>query len=152
EEKVAMVRISADGKVASFDPASGFIPFPGGSKKFAIRFDDKSGRYWTLSNVIPEAFRKQYPGRNAASFRNTLALMSSADLLHWQIHEVIRQHPDVINHGFQYVDWLIDGEDMIVASRTAYDDGKEGANNNHDANFLTFHSIEGFRKKVTQAL
>src|SRR5690606_13888264 len=42
DEKAAMVNISADGKVASFDPKTGFIPFPGGSKKFAIRFDGKS--------------------------------------------------------------------------------------------------------------
>jgi len=78
--------------------------------------------------------------------------MSSNDLLNWQVHEIILQHPDVINHGFQYVDWLIEGEDLIVASRTAYDDGKELANNNHDANFLTFHRIEGFRKKAKQTL
>ncbi len=152
EEKAAMVKISADGKVASFDPNTGFIPFPGGSKKFAIRFDETSGRYWTLSNIIPEEFRKQYPKRNAASFRNTLALMSSVDLLNWQVHELVLQHPDVINHGFQYVDWLVDGEDMIMASRTAYDDGKEIANNNHDANFLTFHRIEGFREKAKRIL
>jgi len=152
EEKAAMVRISADGTAASFDPSTGFIPFPGGSKKFAIRFDEKSDRYWTLSNIIPESFRKRYPKRNPASFRNTLALMSSADLLNWQVHEVILQHPDVINHGFQYVDWLVEGDDLIIASRTAYDDGKEVANNNHDANFLTFHRIKDFREKAKQTL
>jgi len=38
EEKAAMVRISADGKVASFDPETGFIPFPGGSKKICDPF------------------------------------------------------------------------------------------------------------------
>ena len=152
DEKAAIVNISADGKVATFDPQTGFIPFPGGSKKFAIRYDEESGRYWTLSNIIPEAFRQQYPKRNAASFRNTLALMSSEDLLNWQTHEVILQHPDVLNHGFQYVDWLFEGNDMIVASRTAYDDGKELAHNNHDANFLTFHRITNFRKKVKNHL
>lgn len=152
EEKAALVSISADGKVASFDPNTGFIPFPGGSKKFTIRFDGESGRYWTLSNSIPEAFRKQYPKRNATSFRNTLVLMSSADLHSWQIHEVVLQHPDVINHGFQYVDWLVEGNDIIMVSRTAYTDGEETANNNHDANFLTFHRIEGFREKAKQAL
>lgn len=152
EEKAAMVRISADGTEASFDPSTGFIPFPGGSKKFAIRFDGKSDRYWTLSNIIPESFRKRYPKRNPASFRNTLALMSSSDLLNWQVHEVILQHPDVINHGFQYVDWLVEGDDLIIASRTAYDDGKEVANNNHDANFLTFHRIKDFREKAKQTL
>ena len=39
DEKAAIVRISPDGKTASFDPATGFIKFPGGAKKFTIRFD-----------------------------------------------------------------------------------------------------------------
>ncbi|MFB2117638.1 sialidase family protein [Parapedobacter sp. 2B3] len=152
DEKAAIVKISADGKVATFDPEKGFIPFPGGSKKFAVRYDEKSGRYWTLSNIIPDKFRKEYPTRNAAGFRNTLALMSSDDLVNWQTHEIILQHPDVLKHGFQYVDWLFEGKDMIVASRTAYDDGKESAHNNHDANFLTFHRITNFRKKAKKHL
>jgi hypothetical protein len=146
DEKAAIVKISADGKKASFDPSTGFIPFAGGSKKFAIRYDEKSGRYWTLSNIIPEEFRKQYPERNPAGFRNTLALMSSADLLNWQTHTIVLQHPDVLKHGFQYVDWLFEGKDLIVASRTAYHDGKSDAHNNHDANFLTFHRVKNFRK------
>ncbi len=152
DEKAAIVKISADGKQASFDPATGFIPFAGGSKKFAIRYDEKSRRYWTLGNIIPEEFRKQFPERNPASFRNTLALMSSADLLNWQTHKIILQHPDVLKHGFQYVDWLFEGKDMIVASRTAYYDGTSDAHNNHDANFLTFHRIKNFRKFVPFAL
>lgn len=152
DEKAAIVRISSDGKVASFDPANGFISFPGGSKKFAIRFDEKSNRYWTLSNAIPESVRQQHPTRNPASIRNTLVLMSSGDLRSWQIHDVILQHPDVLNHGFQYVDWLMEGEDMLVLSRTAYDEGEAVAHNNHDANFLTFHRIESFRQKATNVI
>src|SRR5690606_15735712 len=152
DEKAAIVRISSDGKVASFDPADGFILFPGGSKKFAIRFDEKSNRYWTLSNAIPETVRQQHPTRNPASIRNTLVLMSSGDLCSWQIHDVILQHPDALNHGFQYVDWLMEGEDMLVLSRTAYDEGEEVAHNNHDANFLTFHRIENFRQKATNII
>lgn len=148
EEKAAVVRISADGQTATFDPQTGFIPFPGGSKKFAIRYDSTSERYWTLSNIIPEEFRKQYPKQRASRFRNTLALMSSGDLVNWQTHEIVLQHPDVMNHGFQYVDWQFEGSNIIFLSRTAYDDGLGGAHNNHDANFLTFHRIGNFRKKL----
>jgi len=38
--------------------------------------------------------------------------------------------------------------DIIAACRTAYDDGLGGANNYHDANFLTFHRIVNFRLKT----
>jgi len=37
-------------------------------------------------------------------------------------------------------------EDLIAAGRTAWDDAQGGARNNHDANFLTFHRWETFRK------
>src|SRR5690606_34195703 len=54
EEKAAIVKISADGKTATFNPEKDFILFPGGSKKFVIRYDEKSKKYWTLANYIPE--------------------------------------------------------------------------------------------------
>lgn len=145
DEKAAMVRISNDGRNLSFDEKTGFIDFPGGSKKFVIKYDSLSGYYWTLANVIPEKYRKQYPDRNPTSFRNVLMLRRSKDLKNWQDVKTILEHDEVLYHGFQYVDWLFDGKDMIVLSRTAYFDGKNNANNNHDANFLTFHRIKDFR-------
>ncbi len=144
-EKAALVRISADGLTASFDTATGFIPFPGGSKKFTIRYDTVTNLYWTLSNYIPEEIRTATAGKNPGSIRNTQALFSSKDLQNWRLHKVLLQHPDVVHHGFQYVDWMFDGKDIIFASRTAYEDGAGGARNNHDANFLTFHRIKKFR-------
>lgn len=145
EEKAAMIQISEDGQSLSFDSRTGFINFPGGSKKFVIKYDSVSGYYWTLANVIPEKYRKQYPDRNPTSFRNVLMLRRSTDLTTWEDVETILKHDDVLHHGFQYVDWLFEGADMIVLSRTAYFDGKNNANNNHDANYLTFHRIKDFR-------
>jgi len=141
EERAAVIRISADGKQATFDPATGFIPFPGGSKKFTIRWDPKSRHYWTLANWVPAAFRKGKP----ASTRNTLALVRSRDLKTWEVRAVIVSHPDTETHGYQYVDWLFEGKDLIAVVRTAHDDGLGGAHNFHDANFLTFHRIQRFR-------
>lgn len=145
KEKAAMVKISDEGKKLSFDPETGFIPFDGGSKKFVIKYDSTSNYYYTLANSIPEKYRQQYPKRNPSSFRNVLTLRKSKDLIHWEDVRVILEHEDVLKHGFQYVDWLFEGDDMLVLCRTAYNDGKERAHNNHDANFLTFHRIEGFR-------
>ena len=144
-EKAAMVKISKDGKKLSFDPQTGFIPFDGGSKKFVIKYDATSDYYYTLANVIRPADSQKFPKRNPSSFRNVLTLRKSKDLKNWEDVKVILQHEDVLKHGFQYVDWLFEGNDIIVLCRTAYNDGKADAHNNHDANFLTFHRIEGFR-------
>jgi hypothetical protein len=142
DEKAAIVRISPDGKTASFDPATGFIRFPGGAKKFTIRYDPQGKRYWSLASIVADRYRANNPG----SIRNTLALTSSPDLLNWEVRCILLQHPDAAKHGFQYVDWLFDGEDIIAACRTAFDDGQGGAHNAHDANFLTFHRFANFRQ------
>ncbi len=58
---------------------------------------------------------------------------------------IILHHPDTEKHGFQYVDWEFEGDYLIAACRTAFDDGLGGAHNQHDANFLTFHRVGNFR-------
>jgi hypothetical protein len=67
--------------------------------------------------------------------------------MHWTVRCVLLQHVDRTVHGFQYVDWLFDGDDIIAACRTAYDDDGTGAHSFHDANFLTFHRIANFRSR-----
>lgn len=146
EEKVAMVDIDADGMRASFDPETGFVPFPGGSKKFTIRYDPISQRYWSLTNGIPERLKPAYRGENSSLIRNTVMLMSSADLRSWEIAREVIHRPDASRRGFQYVDWQFDGEDIIFVSRTAFEDGLGGPNRAHDANFLTFHRLGNFRQ------
>lgn len=141
-EKAAIVRISDDGKQASFDPQRDFIDFPGGSKKFTIRWDAKSKAYWALANYIPLQHRRKEPSRT----RNTLALIRSTDLRSWEVRSVLLYHPDTAKHGFQYSDWLFEGNDLIAVVRTAFDDAADGAHNQHDANYLTFHRIRNFRR------
>lgn len=148
DEYAAIVNISADGTTASFDPQTGFIKFPGGSKKFVIRYDKKSKRYWMLTNYVSPDLKH----KNPASVRNKQALCSSKDLKEWDIHQIVLEHPEDIYHGFQYLDWLFEGDNIIFVSRTAYDDEKGGARNNHDANFMTFHRIENFRKLVKKSI
>jgi len=142
-EKAAIVRISDDGRTATFDPAKDFIDFPGGAKKFTIRKDPEGGGYWSLSNIIPDG--AGFAGR-PAGIRNTLALIHSKDLRVWETRCILIHHPDPLKHGFQYVDWLFEGNDIIAVCRTAWDDEEGGAHNNHDANFLTFHRWKNFRK------
>jgi len=141
-EKAAIVQVSGDGRKMSFNPVQGFINFPGGAKKFAIRHDPKSDLYWSLATLVPERYQTQ---TRPARVRNTMALVCSKDLSNWTNRCILLHHPDTANHGFQYVDWLFEGNDIIAACRTAFDDAEGGAHNAHDANFLTFHRIEDFR-------
>lgn len=140
--KAAIVRISEDGRTATFDPESDIIDMPGGCTKFTIRFDPESKYYWTLSNYMPPRHLGNHPGAT----RNTLALVRSRDLRDWEVRSIVAYHPDTKKHGFQYVDWLFDGDDIVAAARTAFDDGLGGAHNYHDANYLTFHRLKRFRE------
>lgn len=142
-EKAAILKISPDGARADFSPETGFVDFPGGCKKFTIRFDPVSRLYWALSNHVPLRDRGPSPDR----IRNTLALVSSPDLRSWTVRAVVASHPDSAKHGFHYVDWLFEGEDIIAVVRTAFDDETGGARNQHDANYLTFQRIRDFRKQ-----
>ena len=147
--RAAMIRVNDDGTAASIDPGTDFINLPGGSKKFTIRFDPVSRRYWSLTNWIPKqrgnGGRLDHRG-NPNGIRNRLALISSADLRSWTIHSIVLHHPDITTHGFQYADWQFDGDDLVAVCRTAFDDDDGGAHSAHDANYLTFHRIRGFRE------
>jgi hypothetical protein len=142
-EKAAMIQISTDGRKGSFDLTNGMIDFPGGCKKFVIRPDPKGGGYWALSNYVPEADRTNQVDRT----RNTLALSFSPNLKNWEVRSILLHHRDMARHGFQYPDWLYDGEDIIALVRTAFDDEEGGAHNQHDANFITFHRWQNFRSR-----
>ncbi len=138
-EKAAIVRMTPDGKTATFDPEKDFIDFPGGAKKFTIRKDPEGGGYWSLANIVVGN-----TGR-PAGIRNTLALVHSRDLRVWETRCVLLHHPDADKHGFQYADWQFDGNDLVAVCRTAWDDVEGGANRCHDANYLTFHRWKNFR-------
>ena len=141
-EKVAIQHVSQDGKGLAFDPTNGFVDFPGGCKKFTIRQDPASKRYWALANFVPDRHRQHNPERA----RNTLALICSDDLRQWTVRSIVLYHPDPERHAFQYADWQFDGDDLVAVSRTAFDDAEGGAYNGHDANFITFHRIARFRE------
>ena len=137
----AIANVSDDGSTISFEPSEGFVDFVGGATKFTIRYDQQSKRYWAITNMVD----KEFSDMNASSVRNKLILKNSPDLNIWTVNKVLLYHPDVKRHGFQYVDWQFDGNDIIFLSRTAYDDEYGGAHTFHDANYITFHRIKNFR-------
>lgn len=139
-DKAAIVKVSADNGSVSFDPATGFIDFPGGMSKFSIRYDEASGLYLSLVN------NSTYPSKPRQ--RNVLSFYASSDLRKWDyVRTLITDDSglsmlDSIDKvGFQYVDWQIDGNDILFLSRTSYG----GADDYHNSNRITFHRLHNFR-------
>lgn len=140
--KAARLNLSKDFKTLSFDPATGFVSMPGGCKKFVIRFDDVSKRYWSLVDwVHPED--ADAPDKERT--RNTLALVASDDLRSWEVRSIIYRHSNR-KIGFQYVDWRTVGNDIHFVCRLAWDESP----NCHDSNYLTFDRIVNFRTRTRQ--
>ncbi|MBN2293221.1 MAG: exo-alpha-sialidase, partial [Pirellulales bacterium] len=136
-EYAAMVS-AQDINTITFDPNNSLVEFPGGAKKFTIRYHEGTDKYWTVASIVNDD--NYSASLRPATIRNTMALMSSDSLTDWNVERIIVQDlSDVTKIGFQYMDWHFEGSDIIIASRTAYPDGLGGANNYHDANFLTFH-------------
>ena len=158
EEKVARLRITDDGRRLSFDPATGYIDFPGAKAKFTIRRDPQTGKYLSLVNNITEpelldkiaedSAARGHRGKHPIRQRNVMSLTASDDLWNWRIvKELMRDdtglqpEPSILLTGFQYVDWQFDGDDLIYAVRTAY----RGSRNFHDSNQIIFRRLESFR-------
>jgi len=142
-DQAAMVRV-VDEHTLDFDPATGFITFPGAASKFNIRRDPFTGVYFSI--VTDMSHR---PGRHC---RDRLYLSTSRDLRNWEPCKLLLwdniesdDEKSVKNTGFQYVDWQFDGEDIIYLTRTGYD----GADNFHNANRMTFGRIRDFRVLVS---
>ncbi|OFX29598.1 MAG: hypothetical protein A2W90_23245 [Bacteroidetes bacterium GWF2_42_66] len=140
--KAAMIHIAPDGVSASFDPKKDIIDFPGASKKFVIRYDSISSKYWSITN---HTFDQDRGKEHCGLTRNRVVLVWSQDLRNWAISDTLISINDPHFHGYQYIDWLIDGNDIVAVSRTAHDYRKGLPVRQHDANYLTFHRFMNFR-------
>src|SRR5262249_23827527 len=125
-EKAALMDVSADGREVTFDSNSGFIDMLGGAKKFTIRRDPTDGAYWTIASIASGTDSDAGVPLKPGAIRNTLALMQSQDLRTWNVRARLMHHPEVAHHGFQYVDWQFEGEDLVAVCRTAFDDASGG--------------------------
>ncbi len=130
------------GKV-SFDPWHNFVSLPGGEKKFGAGYDAVSGRFFVLSNPILPAHSNTSIANDL--IRNTAALLSSPDLVNWNVEKIFLYSTDYETDGFGYLNFDVDGDDMVVASRTAFPVGGDDPERGHDSNLLTFHRIDDFR-------
>ncbi len=127
------------------DPQQGdWVPFPGAEKKFAALYDAQSETFYALSNpVLPACADGPVPFQLV---RNTGALLSSKDLRQWTTERIFLHTEDVRYCGFQYFACAVDGDDLIVASRTAWPLNGRRPPRQHDSNLITFHRITDFRR------
>lgn len=106
------------------------VALPGNHTKFMIKRHKETGRYYTIiSRIYDERPRT----------RNLLSLMVSEDGWHWSLVKDIMdlRHLSAEDVGLQYVDFEIEGEEIIFLCRTAMN----GAHNYHDSNYSIFHRI-----------
>ena len=140
-----IMRFGMHGKVLAYrvnteDPDApltfhSLIDMPTTTTKFAIKHDSVSGYYYSIICRI-------HPGEGNQR-RNLLSLVKSADLRSWALvcDLVDYSHCDGDTHGFQYVDFEMEGADILWLCRTAMNN----PHNYHDANYTTFHRILNFR-------
>ncbi|MBQ8526366.1 MAG: exo-alpha-sialidase [Clostridia bacterium] len=133
--KVVAYRVDTDNPENSLT-YSHCIDFPANHSKFQMKYDSISGKFYSVATRILNS-------ENAHS-RNLLSLMISEDCKNWEVHSDLldyrNEDPKLI--GFQYVDFMFDGDDIIYACRTAINN----AHSFHDSNYTTFHRIKNFRK------
>jgi len=111
------------------------IEFPANHSKFIILKDEVSGKYYTVASRIRNHTCKGH--------RNLLSLMCSEDMVKWDVMcDVIdrsQEHPGRV--GFQYVDFIIEGDDILMLIRSGYNYPSDF----HNSNYCTFLRLKNFR-------
>ncbi len=107
------------------------IAFPANYSKFEIRYDEKTGKYWSIASRILDG--------DHTGDRNLLSLMVSGDGEHWRLDRdlIDRRQEDPTRVGFQYVDFFTENGKAYYLCRTAMN----GAHSFHDSNCITFGTV-----------
>mgnify|MGYP004666039931 CR=1 FL=1 len=101
--------------------------------KFVVHRDPVTGAYVAFGNL--------HDPKRPSLGRRVLAMAVSEDFERWRVAHIVADG-SAVGNAFTYPEWLIDGEDVLLVSRTAWN----GAVNQHDTNMITFHRISNFRR------
>jgi hypothetical protein len=125
-----------------------YMPCPGGQNKFHVLYDGPTRLYWLLSVQATDSMTR--PDRLAEdrynlanNQRRRLQLHFSKNMVDWCFAGLVATGP-VEKASRHYASMVIDGEDLVILSRS----GDERAKNPHDGNLITFHRVRGFRQLV----
>ena len=125
-----------------------FHPMPGGQNKFHIVYDAAQRLFWTTVNLPTDTQDIQdregrlkaqgFAGR-PGNERRFLFLQYSVDALNWFPAGCVAMWHKT-SQSFHYVGPLIDGNDLLLLTRTSRD-----AANQHDSELVTLHRVKDFR-------
>lgn len=141
--------------VLDYDPRTRHLSFtqlaswPGAQGKFFLVHGQPQGMYWMLSNLVTnsqdllgwgERMRESGYHGGPGNERRWLFLHYSIDCLNWFPAGCVAYWPEHIHRSFMYPSAVVDGDDLVVLSRTSCDSGDQ-----HDADLCTVHRIHAFR-------
>lgn len=129
--KVMAFKVNTDDPEAQMEFA-GCIDFPSNNSKFVIKYNEERKKFYSVVTRIS--------CKELAHRRNLLSLMSSVDGEHW---ELVRDIYDYRNEdswfaGFQYADWIFEGDEILFVCRT----GLNNPNDFHNTNYQTFDRVK----------
>jgi len=125
-----------------------YVPFPGGHLRFHLLYDEKTKLYWLLSSQATDSMRR--PDRLSVdrfdlpyNERHRMVLHFSKNLIDWCFAGLVAktESPREARH---YASMDIDGEDLVILSRS----GDDRAKSAHEGNLITFHRVRNFRNLV----
>lgn len=125
-----------------------FLPMPGGQMRFHICYDEQSQLYWLLGTQATDSMtRGEHLPEDRYNLPNNerqrMVLHFSKNLVDWCFAGVVAMG-STPNEARHYGAMDIDGEDLVILSRS----GDEDAKNPHDGNIITFHRVKNFRDLV----
>ncbi|MBR3934084.1 MAG: exo-alpha-sialidase [Clostridia bacterium] len=124
------------------------LPMPGGQNKFFVKYDKKTKLYWLVSVQATDSmtrieFLSEDRYNVPSDERDRLALHFSKNMVDWCFAGLIDQS-GFENQSRHYASMDIDGEDLVILSRS----GDKDAHSAHDGNIITLHRVKNFRDLV----
>jgi hypothetical protein len=125
-----------------------FLPFPGGQMRFHILYDEKTKLYWLLGTQAVDSMSRleTLPPKRFGlpnDERQRLVLHFSKNLVDWCFAGLVAV-ASTDNGSRHYASMDIDGDDLVILSRS----GDEKAKTAQNGNLNTFHRIRNFRDLV----
>ena len=126
---------------------SQYYPTPGAQNHFHIIHDEVTRLYWMVCNLPTRTQGagghqvSEWPGFRGSpgNERRFLMLFHGVDALNWFPAGCVAQWPSPAQ-AFNYTTPLIDGQDLLIVSRTS-----RNGRDQHDNDLITFHRLPDFR-------